>query len=211
VALTTESAIQARFYGARLQKEGEFVDKHVVNINELNGEEQLEYVVIDPSVKSVRGGSGRKVDTEYKEEWEKVFKEKMPMRYANNDVNAGIARVHKYLRLDPEREHIGTKVKGAPRVYIFDTLTNLIEELEGYKWKKIIPTNENDPDEAPRKKDDHLVDPLRYIVMSRPDISQGSVASKVDKEKKQDKIDPHKQLLEHSQKLFPRDFIKLND
>ncbi len=192
------------------KQSGEFVDQHIKNIYELNAGEKIEYVEIDPSTKSVRGGSGRKVDMEYREEWEKVFGHKMPMRFANNDVNAGIARVHKYLRVDPEREHIGTKTKGAPRIYIFDTCTQLIDELEGYKWKKIAPTNENDPDEAPRKKDDHLVDPLRYIVMSRPDISVGSVASKVDREKKQDKTDPNKQLLDHAKKLFPGDFIKID-
>jgi len=193
------------------KKEGEFVDQHVRNIKDLNAGEDLDYIEIDPSVKSVRGGSGRKVDTEYKEEWIKTFGEQMPMRYANNDVNAGIARVHKYLRLDPAREHIATKKKGAPRVYIFDTCNQLIDELEGYKWKKIIPTNENDPDEAPRKKDDHLVDPMRYIIMSRPDISQGSVVNKHEIKRKQEKLDPNSQILEHAKKLFPDDFIKLRD
>jgi len=192
------------------KKEGEFVDQHVRNIYELNDKDKIEYVEIDPSTKSVRGGSGKKVDLEYREEWERVFKEKMPMRYANNDVNAGIARMHKYLRINPESEHLSTKKKGAPRIYIFDTCPQLIDELEGYKWKKITPTNENDPDEAPRKKDDHLVDPMRYIVMSRPDIKQASAIRKYTTEKEDRKLDPHSQLLEHAQKMFPEDFIKLD-
>lgn len=199
------------------KKSGEFVDQHVKNIKELNEGDKLEYVEIDPSVKSVRGASGRKVDTEYKEEWIKVFKEQMPIRYANNDVNAGIARVHKYLRLDPAKQHITTKKNGAPKIYIFDTCTELVDELEGYKWKKISPTNENDPDEAPRKKDDHLVDPMRYIIMSRPDIKQASAHRNYTTEKEDRKKDPHGQLLaeekmlEHHKKQFKGDFINLED
>lgn len=189
---------------------GEFVDKHIVNIKELNNDDVLDYVVIDPSVKSVRGASGRKVDTEYKEEWLKTFKEQMPLRYANNDVNAGISRVHKYLRLDPERTHLISKKKGAPKIYIFDTCTQLLDEIESYKWKKIIQTNENDPDEAPRKKDDHLIDPLRYIVMSRPDISTSGVSSKYARETETKKTDPNTQLLEHHKKQFAGDFMKID-
>jgi PBSX family phage terminase large subunit len=193
------------------KKSGEFVDHHVRNVKELNKGDRLEYVVIDPSVKSVRGASGRKVDTEYKEEWIKTFGELMPLRYANNDVNAGIARVHKYLRLDPKEQHLSTKKYGAPKIYIFDTCPELVDELEGYKWKKITPTNENDPDEEPRKKDDHLVDPLRYIVMSRPDIKQASVQNKFKVAQQEKKIDPNSQLLEHHKKQFSGDFINLDD
>jgi PBSX family phage terminase large subunit len=192
------------------KKEGEFVDKHVVNIKELNKDEELEYIEIDPSTKSVRGASGRKVDTEYKEEWLKTFGKIMPLRYANNDVSAGISRVHKYLRIDPGKKHISTKKQGAPRIYVFDTCPQLIDELEGYKWKKISTTDENDPKEAPRKKDDHLVDPMRYIVMSRPDIKQASAIKTATTEKEERKKDPNSQLLEHAKKLFPGDFIKLD-
>jgi PBSX family phage terminase large subunit len=188
---------------------GEGVDKHVRNIFELNNGDELEYVVIDPSVKSVRGTSGRKVDTEYKEEWLKVFGKPMPIRYANNDVNAGIARMHKYLRTDPERIHPSTLKKGAPRVFIFDTCPILADEFESYKWKKVIPTNENDPDEVPRKKDDHNLDGARYIIMSRPDIKQGTVVAKYKKQKEDLKVDNDAKLLDHLKKQFPQDFMKL--
>jgi hypothetical protein len=187
------------YFYREYKKAGEFVDQHVKNIHELNNHEELEYIVIDPSVKSVRGGSGRKVDTEYKEEWQKVFGTRMPLKYANNDVNAGIARVHKYLRIDPSRTHPITGTQGSPRMFIFDTLTELIDEKEGYKWKKISPTSENDPDEAPRKRDDHLVDPERYIVMSRPDISVGTVRQGF---KPDDNSDPHGLYLKNAQKQF---------
>lgn len=190
-------------------KEGEFVDQHIKNIYELNNNEEIERIEIDPSVKSVRGGSGRKVDTEYKEEWEKVFGYKMPLHYANNDVNAGIARLHKYLRVDPSRVHPVTKKQGAPRIFWFDTCPTCIDEMEGYKWKKISSANENDPDEAPRKKDDHTVDPTRYVVMGRPDFASGGVTSKYTIEAELKKKDPNSQLLEIAQKNNPGDFIPL--
>jgi len=194
---------------------GEGVDKHVRNIKELNESDKLEYIVIDPSVKSVRGTSGRKVDTEYKEEWEKVFGHKMPLRYANNDVNAGIARLHKYFRVDPLRLHPQTKQKGAPRIFYLDTCPIAADETESYKWKKLMPTSENDPEEKPRKKDDHVIDPIRYIVMSRPDISQGSVRKNYTTEREDRKRDPNAQLLPeedllaHHKKMFPGDIMDI--
>ena len=187
---------------------GEGVDKHVENLFRANEGDRLEYIVADPSIKSVRGTSGRKVDTEYREEWEKVFKHKMPIRYANNDVNAGIARMHKYLRVDPKRLHPITKQLGAPRVFIMDNCPILADEWEAYKWKKISTTSENDPEEKPRKKDDHNLDGARYIIMSRPDISIASVHRKILTPKEEKRIDPHgqlmteDQLLEHHKKLF---------
>jgi phage terminase large subunit len=192
---------------------GEAVDKHVLNIHKLNAGDKLEYVVIDPSVKSVRGVSGRKVDTEYREEWEKNFGHKMPMRFANNDVSAGIARLHKYFRIDPKRLHPITKKPGSPRIFYFDTCPISADETEGYKWKKIMPTNENDPEEKPRKKDDHLIDPIRYITMSRPDISITSVARKYTTVAEDKKKDPHGQLLEEDlvtnyKKQFKGDFLE---
>jgi len=190
-------------------KAGEGVDKHILNIKDLNQDDDLDYVVIDPSTKSVRGVSGRKIDTEYKEEWQKVFGYQMPMKYAHNDVNAGIARMHKYFRLDPERVHPATKKQGAPRLFIFDTCPTSIDEMEGYKWKKIIPTNENDPDEAPRKKDDHTTDAIRYIIMSRPDIQTGGAVNKFEIKQKTKQLDPHAQLLNNAIKNNPKDFIKL--
>lgn len=195
---------------------GEGVDKHVKNIAELNKGDRLEYIVIDPSVKSVRGTSGRKVDTEYKEEWKKHFDYQMPLRYANNDVNAGIARFHKYLRLDPNRLHPVTKKKGSPRIFYFDTCPIAADETESYRWKKVSPTSENDPDEKPRKKDDHVVDPIRYIIMSRPDVTQASVRKTATTDSEERKKDPYNQtlpaeaLLNHHKKQFAGDFLNLD-
>lgn len=202
------------YFYREYEKTERFVDYHAKRMHTMGGEgEKFAYTEIDPSTKSVRGATGKKVDLEWKEEmkrYEKDFK----LRYANNDVNAGIARVHRYLRVDPEVMHPATKTLGSPKIFIFDTLVKTIEEIENYKWKKIMPTSENDPEEKPRKKDDHLMDVLRYIVMSRPDISLGNAVNRF--KKLADRVVPNKrdQLLTHDEKLLkqalknnPRDFI----
>jgi hypothetical protein len=57
---------------------------------------------------------------------------------------------------------------GYPRLYIFQNCVNLIEHVPQYKWKPKPPTQAEDAKEEPLKKDDHDVDALGYILMSRP-------------------------------------------
>jgi hypothetical protein len=46
--------------------------------------------------------------------------------------------------------------------------TVLIDEFRKYRWKTARKVSEDDPQEAPVKKDDHLLDALRYVCMARP-------------------------------------------
>ena len=194
-------------------KANEYVPYHAKKIAELTGDERIEYTLIDPSVKSVRGHSGRKVDKEYKEELEDNDTNHR-LKYANNDVNAGIARFHRYLRIDPERIHPITKAKGSPRVFFFSNLEHTLEELENYKWKKISPTSEDDPEEKPRKKDDHTCDCARYLIMDRPDILTTSVSqkdkqaglSKLNQKQQDQLLTREAQYLANLKKQFPDDF-----
>jgi hypothetical protein len=57
---------------------------------------------------------------------------------------------------------------GYPNLYIFSNCVNLIEHLPQYRWKPKSPTQEEDSKEEPLKKDDHDVDALGYILMTRP-------------------------------------------
>ena len=70
----------------------------------------------------------------------------------NKDLFSGINRVKEYLKplAAPDR----------PRLYIFSSCVNLIREIKSYWW------GEGD---APRKKEDHALDELRYFIMSRPE------------------------------------------
>ena len=85
----------------------------------------------------------------------------------NKDVFSGIGRVKSYLLGDGK----------TPRLFIFSTCKNMIREIKGYFW------GEGD---APKKKDDHAMDELRYFICSRPQtapvkLQKSSIA--LDKEK----------------------------
>lgn len=103
----------------------------------------------------------------------------IPTIAAQNDVLAGINRVKEYLQIDPERYHPflidddREPLRGAPRLFIFQSCPFMIEEIGDYRWKSYAGTTAvgNDKDEikeAPVKRKDHAVDDLRYAIMSRP-------------------------------------------
>lgn len=72
---------------------------------------------------------------------------------AENDVEAGINRVGEYFKQG--------------KIKIFNTCKNLIWELERYHWSEEKETSSGLMKPKPYKKDDHLCDCLRYLVMSR--------------------------------------------
>lgn len=74
---------------------------------------------------------------------------------ADNRVNAGIAMVREVLAKD--------------RIRIFDTCKELVRQIERYQWKRSRREDWDDDKVKPLKKDDHLVDALRYIIASRPE------------------------------------------
>ncbi len=124
---------------------------------ELSRGEKIEGIWIDPSTKADRG----------KESDFTTYLENLPKDWslipANNSVSTGIDRVKQYLRVN-ERT-------GKPRMYVFDTCQNLIDEVIKYRWEEQVPGSEQkkNPKEAPVKKDDHAADAWRYGVMSRPE------------------------------------------
>lgn len=123
--------------------------------------EKLELAVIDPSTRAARNErNGEKVSdfTIYLEHMPVDF----PLRVANNDVTVGIDRVKSYLK--PQGD-------GKPKLYIFDTCPNLIEELTKYRYQELRSNQvgSRNEKEAPRKHDDHLADAIRYLMMTRPE------------------------------------------
>lgn len=158
------------WYYREYEKSQEFTPYHSKAIKDLSAGEVIKYTVIDPSVKGRRGRSGKNIDMEYREAG---F---TPLIFGNNSVSAGISRMHKLFHVDENRIHPITKQKGAPRIFFFDTCEKTMDCIEGYRWRKPSNDDEN-PEERPLKKDDHLVDGLRYGIMSLPDISFGGVSS----------------------------------
>lgn len=121
------------------------------------GKEKLEGIWVDPSTKANRG----------KESDFTTYLEYLPRDLslipANNEVAAGIDRIKQYLKPDLRT--------GSPRLFIFETCENLIEQMAQYRYEELTPGQELNKNikESPVKKDDHAVDALRYAVMSRPE------------------------------------------
>ena len=80
----------------------------------------------------------------------------------NNDVAGSINRIREYLQVDSNNES---------HLYIFkDKCPNLCTEFVNYRYKKLSELQEktrNDSEE-PVKKNDHAVDALRYMMLTRP-------------------------------------------
>ena len=83
-----------------------------------------------------------------------------------NDWQSGITRLREYFKIDNQ---------GKSNIYIFkDKCPNLCWELQKYRYKENTETQDrtrNAPEE-PVKKDDHAVDSLRYLIMTRPNTPQ---------------------------------------
>lgn len=119
---------------------------------EVGFEERITERIIDPASKGHTTNPNSTVD-QYNELG-------LSFDFAHNDVSAGIDEVKNYM-------HIG--VNGHPRLKFYDTLVNLREEFGSYIWEEPGKSDRV----KPRKKFDHLMDCLRYIVFSQPEyVSQ---------------------------------------
>jgi len=118
--------------------------------------------VIDPTTKAknrVAVKNGEEVEYSVVEEFEDNGWE---FELGSNDVASGITRVREYFRLDNDKKS---------HLYIFkDRCPNLCKELAHYRYKEYteIQQKTRNKSEDPVKKNDHAVDALRYMIMTRP-------------------------------------------
>ena len=78
------------------------------------------------------------------------------LRRADKNRIQGKIQIHEYLK---------TSQSGRPRLQIFNTCPNLIRELQS------IPLDKSNPEDVDTKASDHAYDALRYLIMSRPRMS----------------------------------------
>ena len=78
------------------------------------------------------------------------------LRRADKNRIQGKIQIHEYLRVQQS---------GRPRLQIFNTCPNLIRELQG------LPLDKNNPEDVDTHAPDHAYDALRYLIMSRPRVS----------------------------------------
>ena len=88
-------------------------------------------------------------------------------RNGENDVDGGINRVGEYFKTN--------------RIRVMSNCTKLIWELERYHWSEQKETIKGETKATPFKKNDHLCDCLRYIVMSRPHDSKLNIERKAER------------------------------
>lgn len=131
---------------------GKTVKEHISNLKNLMTQRNItlhEIPIIDPSVFAKNRAKGDvlySIADEYMDNGLHVLP-------AQNDVMGGINRV---------KEHFQSE-----KLFIFANCENLIRELQSYRWKDRKMLDKNLPEE-PLKINDHAVDALRYIVLSRP-------------------------------------------
>jgi PBSX family phage terminase large subunit len=138
-------------------------EKGVMALMKVDGKyEKIERAVIDPSTKAARNErEGRKISDF------DIYQENLPADFplftANNDVSPGIDRVKTFLKPNQRT--------GRPRLYIFRSCSNLIDEICKYRYKelRIGQMGKQNEKEDPYKVDDHAVDALRYLIMTQPE------------------------------------------
>lgn len=130
-------------------EKGRTVNEVSEAIKAKEGKIDIQLRLIDPATKQNRGLNGDKTIFGEFEENELYFTP------ANNQVSAGINRVQECFKIND----------GKPRLRVFRNCLNLRTELQVYRYRDIKPNAVSEEGrEQPVKKDDHLVDALRYAV-----------------------------------------------
>ena len=130
----------------------QWIDYHAEQIWRKVGNDAITRWLADPSIFHVRGGMSSDVSIAGQYEEYGIFFEK-----ADNDKQAGIDRVAKYLKVD--------EGLGKPKLFVFDkpSLDPFVDEITNYRWDNIGEGIKNNREE-PKKKDDHAMDCLRYAI-----------------------------------------------
>lgn len=124
--------------------------ERIHRINAFHGVAPFMYV-IDPAARDRVHQTGRSDQMEYRDNGILTVP-------GQNDRTVGMNRVKWFLSESPA---------GGPRLVVMDNCPELIREFGRYRWKD-PPKSGEETRQAPVKKDDHLLDALRYVVMSRP-------------------------------------------
>lgn len=96
---------------------------------------------------------------------EMFSEEDIRMTRGNNNKLNGIIKVKQRLRIEPKVVHPFTGELGAPKLFISDHLTWLIDEYTTYRWKKAKDDSTLD---EPVDKNDHGMDTTKYMLSRAP-------------------------------------------
>lgn len=113
-------------------------------------DEAVAYTMADPSIWA-KTGIGPCIAEQYQRAGLKV-------RRANNERVAGWTLLRQYLRMD--------ETTGRPRMFIFDHCLDTIRTLP------MLVHDDHNPEDLDTDGDDHLLDSVRYAMLSRPKASK---------------------------------------
>jgi len=130
------------------------------SVSHLMAGEKVQAAYIDPSTRARRAKDGRSDWDWYVESLPKD----LPLVKANNSVEAGVDRLKSLMKIG---------ANGKPRLFIFNTCDNLLEELTNYRYAELRhgQTGNQNEKEQPQKVNDHACDALRYLAMSLPETT----------------------------------------
>lgn len=80
------------------------------------------------------------------------------------DINAGLSKIRMLLRPEP----VNGQEEAVPRLKFMDNCRLTIRDMEMYKYQDHRNPEKSGLSEKPRKINDDMLDPLRYICMSNP-------------------------------------------
>lgn len=141
---------------------GQLASYHAARIKEIEPEFDLMRRIIDPSCRNKtmqKNGTIYSIIDEYNDYG-------IGFETGQNDWDAGVNRVGEYFKTN--------------RIKIFsDKCPNLIREIKNYKRKKQLAGQEK-TDERPIKLNDDACDALRYLLMSRPQLTLKKIPRSID-------------------------------
>lgn len=121
---------------------------------EMSGKERYLYNLLDPSAWARTHGDEQGGWFNHAQEY---IQNGIPVTKGNNPREQGIDRVNFLLKQEK------------PRLYIFENCVNLIAEISKYPWSAVV-NSKGQIVQGTSGKPDHLLDPLRYILMAFPDV-----------------------------------------
>jgi phage terminase large subunit len=149
-------------------RSGWTVPQHAQKVRGASAREEYEWSVMDPSAFSMTLASQKSIADQFADEG-------IIAAPGDNKVEAGISECNEWLRI---------KDDGYPNVQVFNNLERFLFEVENYRFELLTPEQaiRKDVKERPVKKDDHLMDCFRYMIMSAPELS--AQAEKIGLKKK---------------------------
>jgi hypothetical protein len=120
------------------------------------------WYVIDPASRNRANQTGRSDQQEFADNGVYTIP-------GQNDVRAGINRVKERLQASPDAKLVVTA-----------NCSELLSEFKKYRWTRENGRSENEARDVPVKKDDHLLDALRYVCAQRPLVPERDRALPTD-------------------------------